>query len=306
VIARRTALVTAISISHVLLLSSAPFAGKISLHYCPPFTLLTARSFIGALLLGVLVSLVPLRRSDGPRSWPRLVLFAVLQTLLPIVFNYLAVQRTSAGMVSIIAASNPLLVALLAPALLGDNLSARRLIGALLGFSGVVFVMAERLGAGGRVDTPLGMAFAVGIALSHVTSTILYKRIAPREHLLVAQAWQLLISGVILLPLALVLEDPWQVTVGLPLLGALGYIVVFLSIGSMLIWCWLLRVGEATATSSFLFLSPISGTALAAIFLGEHFTLRDSLGLLAIVIGIIAIRHRGAARSPAAHAVAAR
>src|SRR5919108_150150 len=85
-----------------------------------------------------------------------------------------------------------------------EPLTARKLVGLLLGFSGVVLAMHTRAGSQeARVQDVLLAAAGV---LAFVFSNILYKRMAERPHPLMLNGAQLLSAGVALLPAATVLE----------------------------------------------------------------------------------------------------
>ena len=59
---------------------------------------------------------------------------------------------------------------------------------------------------------------------------------------------------------------------------ALLHLVFVISIGTGLLWFWLLGRGEASVVSGYLFLAPILGLIFASLTLGEQFTLRDGGG----------------------------
>jgi len=68
--------------------------------------------------------------------------------------------------------------------------------------------------------------------------------------------------------------------------------VLVISIGASLLWFWLLKRGEASTVSSYYFLTPIAGLALAALLLNEPFGIRDAFGLVAVAIGIAIINRK--------------
>jgi drug/metabolite transporter (DMT)-like permease len=209
--------------------------------------------------------------------------------LLPAVFTFLSLRHLSAGMAAIVMAANPLLLCATAPWVLGESLSAGRIAGLVLGFGGVVYVMSRRV-AVGRIDSPLGLFLISLTVVSMVAATIVYKRFPPRESVIVVNAVQILVSAGLLVIPALALEHPLQTQLTLALVGAFLYLVFAVTIAAMLLWFWLLRHGEASVASSYLFLSPLFGLICAAIFLGERFTALDGIGLLAVTIGIALIR----------------
>ena len=99
------------------------------------------------------------RRGPEEGQHGGVALFGLLNSALPLGFNFEALRHLSAGTGAIIAATNPLLVALVAPRLLGERLSPVRIVGLGLGFGGVIFVMIVRLGVG--IDTPLGILLSI-------------------------------------------------------------------------------------------------------------------------------------------------
>ncbi|MDB5075111.1 MAG: hypothetical protein JWO42_1290 [Chloroflexi bacterium] len=284
----RPLVVTCVALLYILLWSSAFIATRVGVQHSPPLSLLCIRFLIAAGLLAALACLRGLPAPRGRQAWLRLALFGLLNSGLYLGFSYEATRQMSAGMGSIIAALNPLLLTLMAPRLLGERLRPGKVLGLVLGFGGVVFVMGARLGGGGKVDTAGGMALAVVGVICLVCGTIVYKRWSPREHPLVINAVQLSAAGLALLP-ALLVEHPERVHLDAPLLWSAVYLVFAISIGASLLWFWLLERGEASVVSAYYFLTPIFGLGLAALLLGEPFGLRDGIGLLAVAAGIALI-----------------
>jgi drug/metabolite transporter (DMT)-like permease len=284
--------VVAIAILYVALFSSAFMAIRIGVRSCPPLTLLMVRSLLAAAIVGGIARWLGLAWPATRVAWGRLIILGILQALMPAALNFIALRHVTSGTAAIINASNPLLLTLVAPRLLGEGLSLKRMAGVMLGFGGVVFVMRERLGGTDRVDTPVGVVLVSLSVVSIVTSTIFFKRYPPREPLLVAAAVQSLAAGLLLLPVIALFENPMKATINVPLIASLLWMVFGVSIGAFLIWFWLLARGEASVATSYLFLTPIFGLMYGAIFLNERFTIRDGAGLVAVCGGIILMRGR--------------
>ncbi|MDQ2888319.1 MAG: DMT family transporter [Chloroflexota bacterium] len=294
---KRSLLVTVIALFYILLWSSAFIATKIGVTHSPPLTLLSARFLTAALLMGVLARLWKLPFPRGGRSWGRLALFGLLNSALYLGFNYEALRYLSAGMGSIISATNPLLLTLIAPFVLRERLTVWRVLGLVLGFGGVLFVMVARLNGPGQLDTVGGMLLSFIGVVCLVGATLFYKRFPPREHAFVVNTVQLGAAGLALLVPAFLTEHPEQVRIDAPLAWSFLYLVLVISIGASLLWFWLLKRGEASSVSSYYFLTPIAGLALAALLLGEPFGLREVLGLVAVAAGI-ALINRPTSRTP--------
>lgn len=284
--------VVPIALLYVCILSSTFVSIKVGLKYCPPMTLLSLRFLAAGGVTALIARAVGAGWPTTRAGWTRLVILGIVNTMLPASFNFFALRQVSVGMSAIIVSMNPLILTLLAPWLLGERLSAARLCGLLLGFGGVVFVMAVRVGAG-RPDTPMGALLLFGGTSSMVAGTILFKRFPPREHLLIVNTVQHLVAGVALVPVFLLTEKPSSTVINLPLLTAVAYMVLCMSVGATLLWFWLLARGEASVVSAFYFLSPVFGIALGAAFFSESFGWREAVGLVVICLGIFMIRRTG-------------
>jgi drug/metabolite transporter (DMT)-like permease len=62
-----------------------------------------------------------------------------------------------------------------------------------------------------------------------------------------------------------------------------------MSVGSQLLWFWLLERGQASRVSAYFFLSPAFGLLVAAFF-GEPLQIHDLGGLIAIACGIAIVQ----------------
>ena len=294
----RSVVVTLIALLYILLWSSAFIATKIVVLHGPPLTVLAARFLLASALLALLARARRLHWPTGYRAWGRLALFGLLNSALYLGFTYEAQRHLSAGMGSIISATNPLVLTLFATRFLNERLTLRRGIGLCVGFAGVLFVMVTRVGAGGA-DSIEGVVLSLCGVCCLSCATLLYKRWPPREHPLIVNTVQLGAAGLVLLLPALLSENIRAVHIDRPLLQAGVYLVLVISIGASLLWFWLLERGDASVVSAYYFLTPVFGLALAALLLGEPFGLREVIGLLATAVGIGLIN-----RSPAARAVA--
>ncbi len=286
---KRSPLVTIVALFYILLWSSAFIATKIGVTHSPPLTLLSVRFLSAALLMGLLAWGKKLPLPRGWSAWGRLALFGLLNSALYLGFNYEALRYLSAGMAAIISATNPLILTLVAPFVLRERLTVWRMLGLVLGFGGVLFVMSARLNSSSHLDTAGGMLVSFLGVIGLVGATLFYKRYPPREHAFVVNTVQLGTAGLVLLLPALLIEHPEQVRIDAPLAWSFLYLVLVISIGASLLWFWLLKRGEASSVSAYYFLTPIAGLALAALLLAEPFGLRDILGLVAVAAGIALI-----------------
>ena len=272
------------AILYVFLWASAFVPSRVLARGAPPLTILWIRFLIagGILLVAARFAGVPFPRDRA--TWLRLLALGIGGNALYLGLSYIALQHLSAGMGSIIASTNPLLLALVAPALLGEPLTRRKLIGLLLGFSGVVLAMWVRAGTQtARISDVLLSSTGV---LAFIASNVVYKRMRTRPHVVVLNGAQLFLAGAVLIPAALLREGPPHIVWTAPLVWSFVYLVLVLSVGASMLWFWILHHGEASRVSAYFFLTPVFGLLLGALLLGERLVPLDGLALLVIATGL--------------------
>ena len=285
---RSGAVAAAIAIFYIFLWASAYVPSKIASVESPPLWFLAVR-FLGA---GAILALVAIAaRSRFPASWRGWLLAGAIGVFANSIYlgcTYVAMHRMSAGMGAIVASTNPLVLALLAPRFLGERLTWWKALGLALGFGGVILLVEDRSGTSFALPRDVLLAFA-GV-LSSVVSTLLYKRFGTTQSLLAINAIQLFVAGLAMIPAALLAYGFSTAVFSLhpsaELIASYIYLVLVLSVGASLIWFWLLRHGEASRVTAFYYLTPVFGLALSAALLHEPIGWHDAFGLAAIAAGI--------------------
>lgn len=222
------------------------------------------------------------------RDWLAVVALGVFGNALYLGFTYEALRHLASGVGAIVASLNPLVLALVAPYILGERLTPLKSGGLLLGFGGVVAVMIARTGTGTANPSDVALAFT-GVVAS-VAATIVFKKYCAQLDLRMTTALQLLCASAALLPFAIGLEGAPHVHLSARIVIAFIYVVFVMSVGASFIWFWLLGRGEASRVSAFYFLTPAFGLAIAFAILGEPVGLRDLGGLTAIALGIFLVQ----------------
>ncbi|MFT3974209.1 MAG: DMT family transporter [Amaricoccus sp.] len=172
--------------------------------------------------------------------------------------------------------TNPIWVALLAPILLGERLTRTRLLGALLGFIGVLVVAQP-----GSSTLGPGHAAALVAAVCFALNTIFTKRIMAHDSVLCVMFWMTLIQGL----LSLALSAPG----GIPLPSAhlLPWIAVVGVTGLSAHYSLTSALGHAPATivapMEFLRLPLI--TVVGSVVYGEDLRLSVFVGAAIIIVG---------------------
>ena len=280
--------VYAVGIGFSLIWSSAFVVGKFAVGVAPPLWLLGIRFLIaGVAMLGLLKLMgrsLPARAGD----WVTGIGLGLLNNAIYLGICFYAFRNVTAGMVAMIASLTPMATALMAHPVLGEKLSARRILGIVLGILGAWIVLRGRLDGG--VDDPfwLGMVFLAMCCLSG--GTILYRARATNTDPLAMNAVMTLASAFAVIPAAMLLEDHHAIHWAEPrFILVQAYMIVIVSILALLLWFRLIRLAGAGAASAFHFLNPAFALTMAWIVLGEPVALHDLMGLVPIAVGILLV-----------------
>lgn len=266
-----------------LIWSASFVAGKIGIADCPPLILLTVRFLVaGALILGI----AALRGgwNLSRRDVMAFALIGVANNALYLGLGYTGLRTISAGLNALIVSANPVFTTILAAALLGEQITWRKVVGLLLGVAGVALIVAHRIAAG--TDGVIGIAFSVGALVSIVAGTLLFKVLAPKGSLWVGNGVQNISGGLAVLPLALMFSDAGDIVPSARLVWSLAYLILLGSIVAYVLWFHMLTVAGATAASAWHFLMPPLGMLFGWLMLGERVVAWDLIGIVPVALGI--------------------
>ncbi|MBN9019703.1 MAG: DMT family transporter [Rhizobiales bacterium] len=266
-----------------LIWSSAFAAAKIALPHCPPLLLLTGRFLAAGGLMLVIAAAIGRLRMPDRTSLVKLALLGVLNNAIYLGFSFSGMRTVSSAFGAVLISTNPLLVALLAAPLLGERLTARKLVGLVLGLVGVAIVLRSRLA--GTEDLHGSALVACGL-VALVLGTVLFKKWKPGGDLFTGTALQSLAGGIVLLPVALATESIGDIDPTPALAGAFAYLVVAVSIGAFWLWFRLLQTRTATEASALHFLMPPLGLLFGWLVFREPVSAVDMLGIVPIALGI--------------------
>jgi drug/metabolite transporter (DMT)-like permease len=269
----------ALPLLFIAMWSSGYVVGKLAVPYAAPFTLLTLRFGLGALLL-LLVSLA--WRAPWPRSWKalgHLVVVGLLIQALQFSGLYTALKLgVSAGESALIVGTMPVFTALGAAMMLGERTSVKQWLGMAGGMLGVLLVVWHKLGAG---TAGVGAYAAAVVALIGITLGTLYqKKYCAGMDVRTGGCVQLLVATLVALPLSLGLEGfdvHWTPT----MVFASGWLSVVNSIGASSLLFVLMRDGRASQVASLFYLIPGVTVLMAFAVLGETLNALSLAGFVA-------------------------
>lgn len=196
------------------------------------------------------------------------------------------VSLMAAGRASIIAFTMPLWATLLGSLVLGDRLTARRATGLGLGLASLLVLIGPDLGAARAA--PLGAVFMLGAAMSWAAGTISVKHFALSLPTAVLAGWQLVLGCIVVVPIALIFEDPpAPADLSGAALLSLAYIIALPMVFCQWAYLKVVRLFPAVLAAIGTLAIPVVGVLFSALILGEAVGLRE-FAALALVCGGLA------------------
>ncbi len=251
-----------------LLLWSAGFGvAKLGLQHADPMTLLALRyvCVLVVLLPFALVLRPPLPRTA--RAWADVALVGLLIQVGYFGLCYLAFKSgVSAGGVAIIVCLQPILVALIAPRLVGEQVSRLAWFGLVLGLAGAVVVILARSSV--EAENLWGILCTVGALFGITGGTLYEKRFGVSHHPVTSNMIQYAVGAAFCLPLAWATED-LHVVWNQEFLAVLAYLVLANSLLAMSLLLAMIRMGEVSRVSALFYLVPAFSALFAWPLLGE-------------------------------------
>jgi drug/metabolite transporter (DMT)-like permease len=257
---------------------------KLGLRYTDPLTFLALRWACVVCVLLLAFGLVRPRLPATARAWGNLAMVGLFLQVGYLVGTYLSLKAgVSAGAVALITSQQPILIGLLAPAVAGERVDARRWAGLVLGVLGACVVVLAN--AAISIASPAGLLFALLALFSLSASTLWEKRFGIATHPITANLVQSGVGLLVIAPLAYLLE-PMRVQWSLPLLGSLAYLVFATSLVAITLLLAMIRQGEASRVSALFFLVPPVTAMIAYAMLGEAMAPLAWLGMALAALGI--------------------
>lgn len=241
---------------------------KFGLRFADPLTFLALRYSLVVVVLGIGCLWLRPRFPRRAAQWLHLAAVGLMLQAGYFCSTYLSLEHgMSAGALALVTSQQPILIALLAPALAGERVDATRWLGLGLGVGGALLVIVSKSSI--QVSSPLGLVFAVSALLCMTCGTLWEKRFGSPVHPLAANLVQYAVSLLVVAPLAWALE-PMRVQWAPGMLVALAYLVVANSIIAITLLLAMIRHGEASRVSALFFLVPPATAVVAFVLLGER------------------------------------
>lgn len=232
-----------------------------------------------------LLMLLWVRRLPRGDWWWRSLLLGSLNIGFFYALLFIAAYRLPSGLGATMVAVSPMVTMVVARLLLGERPGRVALAASVVGMFGVGLLVLQN-GLDRPVD-PLGLAGALGAVVLASTGFVLTRRWQSGAAVLTTTTWQLVAGGLVLVPIALVVEGAppaldLTAVAGLAYLGLLGSGLAY-----VLWFRGLSRLGPTPASIIGL-VNPVVGVLLGVALLGESFGWVHLVAMLLIVGSVLA------------------
>lgn len=264
---------------------------RVGVRTMPPFLMASVRFLVAGAVLYVIAIRTGDRQGDRPRAvhWRSA---AIIGTALLLGGNGLvtvAEQTIESGFASLIIATVPFWLVLLARLVLRERVSLREWSGIAIGFGGLLLLINPTGGA--EIDTGGAVMLIVAAVLWAAGS--LYSRTAPLpSRPLVGTAMEMLCGGVAVGIVSIAGGELGRVdlaAISLESWLGLGWLIVFGSLVGFSAYVWLLRVTRTSLVGTYAYVNPVVAVLLGWALLGEAITVQTLIagGVIVVAVALI-------------------
>ena len=271
-----------------LIWASAFFNIKIATYSYGPLTIAFLRIFFGAIPVVLLCYFKKIKIEAFSRDWIWFATIGIINLVIPFFLIAYGVQKVQSNLAAILMASTPLSATLLAHFFTkNEKINFIKTIGVLIGFSGIIFLFSDNILINKNNFTS-AILILCGSTF-YVIGGLLTLKISNKKNENVT-ASILIWGSIVLLPISLFVEQPWNLSPRLDSTLSLIYLGIFSTGIAWLLRFYILKHNGLVFQSQVAYLIPIFGVILGFLFLKEAITTKVIISLIAVIIGIFIVK----------------
>ena len=271
-----------------LIWASAFFNIKISTYSFGPTTIAFLRVFFGSLPVLLLCYLKNIKIEAFSKDWYWFASIGFINLVVPFFLIAYGVKSVQSNLAAILMSTTPLSSTVLGHFYTkNEKFNLMKTIGVLIGFAGIVYLFSDKL-----VINENNFVSALLILLGstcYVIGGVLTLKISKKKNENVTCSI-LLWATIILLPLVLIFDEPWNLN---PRLDSTISVIYLGLVSTGIAWLLRFRILKKNGLifqSQVAYLIPIFGIILSYIFLKEVITFKVLVSLVAVVFGIYFVK----------------
>lgn len=249
-----------------------------------PLAITSWRVILAALVIFIIVKKMQLSIPIDRKSLGLFASIGVLNSIVPFTLIGWGQQSVNSAVTALLIATSPFVTLVLSHFMTGDDrMTTNRLIGLVVGFSGVAVLFGHGIVIAG--NSAAGMLAVILASACYALSSLLIRKLAHLRSMVIV-AGSLLISGAILLPVLLWQFPPWQQQASSASIYALLFLAIFPTATAYVMRAQIVRLNGAVFMSNAGYLIPLFATLWAWLFLSEIPSALMWVAMSLIFIGI--------------------
>ena len=271
-----------------LIWASAFFNIKIATYSYGPLSISFFRIFFGALPVILICYLRKIKIEAFSKDWHWFAAIGIINLVIPFFLIAHGVQNVQSNLAAILMATTPLTATALAHFFTkNEKINLIKFIGILTGFSGIVFLFSDNILIN---ENNFFSAFYILFgSCFYVVGGLLTLKISNKKNENVTASiciW----ASIVLFPIAMFFDQPWNASYRLDSTIALIYLGVFSTGFAWLLRFYILKNNGLVFQAQVAYLIPIFGVILGYLILDEQITWKVLISLITVVAGIFIVK----------------
>ena len=271
-----------------LIWASAFFNIKVATYSYGPVSIAFLRSFFATIPLILICYLNKIKIEAFSKDWYWFASIGIINLVIPFFLIAYGVQKVQSNLAAILMASTPLTAVILAHFFTkNEKINLIKTLGILLGFSGIVFLFSDKILI--NENNYLSAFLILFGSCFYVVGGLLTLKISNKRNENVTTSiviW----ATLILFPICIFVEQPWNLSPRLDSTISLIYLGVFSTGIAWLLRFYILKNNGLVFQAQVAYLIPIFGVILGFIFLKEEITPKVLISLTAVILGIFLVK----------------
>ncbi len=257
----------------------------------PSLTIVLCRVALACIILLAVVYLKGERMPSSLAVWGGFIVMGALNNLIPFSLIVWGQTHIESGLASILNGTTPIFSVVLAHFLTKEErLTTNRISGVLLGWVGVIVLIGISSLRSFGIEV-FGQIAVLGAAFSYACAAIYGRRFKGFSPLVIATG-MLCGSTLMMTPMALFIDQPWNLSPGIFTITAIFGLAAISTSLAYIIYFKVLCTAGPTNLLLVTFLIPLSAILLGVLFLEERLEWNAFMGMGLIFAGLIGIDGR--------------
>ncbi|RLQ88603.1 DMT family transporter [Notoacmeibacter ruber] len=285
-------------IAFVVLWSTGFVSARYAMPYSEPFGFLTVRYILSAAALLGLALIIGAPALSWRHRRDSMIAGMLLHAVYLGMLFWAIDHGMPAGLSALIVGLQPIFTAFMAAGTIGEDITPRHWLGLVIGMIGIAMVLGPRVGVlGSGVN-----GWTVGACVIAVTGmsagTVWQKGRLKGASPITATIWQFVGAALLTLPFALFVEEH-EVTITTPLVLSMIWLVLVLSVGTIMLLMWMIEHGAVSRVAALFYLVPACTALIAFILFGEPLSPIQIVGMAVTALAVAMAAGKVGRRRPA-------